>query len=73
MVTAGVETRIPLPARSVDGAGLRSRNTHWPYPAGEGYGQAGGIMTAGIDGILRVAEALALDHACRPRRAQDGS
>jgi uncharacterized FAD-dependent dehydrogenase len=31
------------------------------YPAGEGAGYAGGIMSAGIDGI-KVAEALALDY-----------
>ena len=44
--------------RITRGADLQSLNTRGLYPAGEGCGYAGGIMTAGIDGI-RVAEAVA--------------
>jgi uncharacterized FAD-dependent dehydrogenase len=39
---------------------FQSINTKGLYPAGEGAGYAGGIMSAGIDGI-KVAEAIALD------------
>lgn len=59
-VMTGVETRTSSPVRITRGADLQSLNTRGLYPAGEGCGYAGGIMTAGIDGI-RVAEALALD------------
>ena len=38
---------------------LQSLNVRGLYPAGEGAGYAGGILSAGIDGI-RVAEAVAL-------------
>jgi len=38
---------------------LQSLNTRGLYPAGEGAGYAGGILSAGVDGI-KVAEALAL-------------
>ena len=55
-----METRTSSPVRITRGADLQSLNTRGLYPAGEGCGYAGGIMTAGIDGI-RVAEALALD------------
>jgi uncharacterized FAD-dependent dehydrogenase len=41
------------------GAALQSTNTAGLFPAGEGAGYAGGILSAGVDGI-RVAEALAL-------------
>ncbi len=61
-VMTGVETRTSSPVRITRGADLQSLNTRGLYPAGEGCGYAGGIMTAGIDGI-RVAEALALDLA----------
>jgi hypothetical protein len=60
-VLTGVETRTSSPVRiRRDDATLRSINTRGLYPAGEGAGYAGGIMSAGIDGI-RVAEAVALD------------
>jgi uncharacterized FAD-dependent dehydrogenase len=42
------------------GPNFQSINTKGLYPAGEGAGYAGGIMSAGIDGI-KVAEAIALD------------
>jgi uncharacterized FAD-dependent dehydrogenase len=55
----GVETRTSSPIRLPRGADLQSVNTAGLYPAGEGAGYAGGILSAGIDGI-RVAEAVAL-------------
>jgi uncharacterized FAD-dependent dehydrogenase len=58
-VMTGVETRTSSPLRMRRDAGLQSINTRGLYPAGEGAGYAGGILSAGIDGI-RVAEALAL-------------
>ena len=59
-VLTGVETRTSSPVRiRRDDLSLQSINTRGLYPAGEGAGYAGGIMSAGIDGI-RVAEAVAL-------------
>ena len=58
-VMTGVETRTSAPLRIRRDASLQSVNTRGLYPAGEGAGYAGGILSAGIDGI-RVAEALAL-------------
>jgi len=58
-VLTGVETRTSSPLRITRGENYQSLNTRGLYPAGEGAGYAGGIMSAGIDG-LRVAEALAL-------------
>ncbi len=55
----GVETRTSSPVRLPRDAGLESVNVAGLYPAGEGAGYAGGILSAGMDGI-RVAEALAL-------------
>jgi uncharacterized FAD-dependent dehydrogenase len=56
----GVETRTSSPIRiRRNDDNLQSINTRGLYPAGEGAGYAGGIMSAGIDGI-RVAEAVAL-------------
>jgi uncharacterized FAD-dependent dehydrogenase len=55
----GVETRTSSPIRLPRNASLESVNTQGLYPAGEGAGYAGGILSAGIDGI-RVAEAVAL-------------
>ncbi|HSW12262.1 MAG TPA: hypothetical protein VLI06_05435, partial [Solimonas sp.] len=57
-VLTGVETRTSSPLRITRGENYQSLNTRGLYPAGEGAGYAGGIMSAGIDGI-RVAEALA--------------
>ena len=59
-VLTGVETRTSSPIRIKRGADFQSINTRGLYPAGEGAGYAGGILSAGIDGI-KVAEALALD------------
>ncbi len=58
-VLTGVETRTSSPVRIRRGEDLQSMNTRGLYPAGEGAGYAGGIMSAAIDGI-RVAEAVAL-------------
>jgi hypothetical protein len=55
----GVETRTSSPVSVKRGADYQSINTKGLYPAGEGAGYAGGIMSAAIDGI-RVAEAMAL-------------
>ena len=57
-VLTGVETRTSSPLRIPRGADLQSVNVAGLYPAGEGAGYAGGIMSAGVDGI-EVAEALA--------------
>jgi len=53
----GVETRTSSPLRITRGRDLQSLNVAGLYPAGEGAGYAGGIMSAGVDGI-EVAEAL---------------
>ena len=55
----GVETRTSSPLRLPRNGDLESVNTSGLYPAGEGAGYAGGILSAAIDGI-RVAEAVAL-------------
>ncbi|MDR2260586.1 MAG: hypothetical protein LBE06_06565 [Azoarcus sp.] len=55
----GVETRTSSPLRIERGPDLQSVNVRGLYPAGEGAGYAGGILSAGVDGI-RAAEALAL-------------
>ncbi|HYN60184.1 MAG TPA: hypothetical protein VET87_11605, partial [Rubrivivax sp.] len=56
-VLTGVETRTSSPLRITRGADRQSINVTGLYPAGEGAGYAGGIMSAGVDGI-EVAEAL---------------
>ena len=60
-VLTGVETRTSSPLRITRGTNYQSLNIKGLYPAGEGAGYAGGIMSAGIDGI-KVAEALALEY-----------
>ena len=57
-VLTGVETRTSSPLRISRGRNYQSLNVAGLYPAGEGAGYAGGIMSAGVDGI-EVAEALA--------------
>ena len=57
-VMTGVETRTSSPLRIERGDTCESPNTPGLYPAGEGAGYAGGILSAGVDGI-RVAEAVA--------------
>lgn len=56
-VLTGVETRTSSPLRVTRGRDYQSLNVCGLYPAGEGAGYAGGIMSAGVDGI-EVAEAL---------------
>jgi uncharacterized protein len=58
-VLTGVETRTSSPVRIKRKDDYQSLNTTGLYPAGEGAGYAGGILSAGIDGI-KVAEAVAL-------------
>ncbi|MBN8542948.1 MAG: NAD(P)/FAD-dependent oxidoreductase [Alphaproteobacteria bacterium] len=59
-VLTGVETRTSAPIRiKRDHETYQSINTRGLYPAGEGAGYAGGILSAGVDGI-KVAEAVAL-------------
>jgi len=59
-VLTGVETRTSSPIRiKRDDETLQSINTKGLYPCGEGAGYAGGILSAGVDGI-KVAEAVAL-------------
>ena len=57
-VLTGVETRSSSPIRISRGPDFQSLNTAGLYPAGEGAGYAGGILSAAVDGI-RVAEAVA--------------
>ncbi|MEQ1637106.1 MAG: FAD-dependent protein [Methylococcales bacterium] len=58
-VLTGVETRTSAPIRITrDHQTFQSINTQGLYPAGEGAGYAGGIISAAVDG-MRVAEALA--------------
>ena len=58
-ILTGIETRTSSPVRiSRDKENLQSINTQGLYPAGEGAGYAGGILSAGVDGI-KIAESLA--------------
>lgn len=58
-ILTGIETRTSSPVRITrDYESLQSLNTRGLYPAGEGAGYAGGILSAGVDGI-KVAEAVA--------------
>jgi len=59
-VLTGVETRTSSPLKMPRGENLQSTNVVGLYPAGEGASYAGGILSAGVDGI-RVAEAVARD------------
>ena len=56
-VMTGVETRTSSPLRIERDASGQSLNTPGLFPAGEGAGYAGGILSAGVDGI-RIAEAV---------------
>ena len=69
-VMTGVETRTSSPLRMPRGEDFCSINTRGLYPAGEGAGYAGGILSAGVDGI-KVAEAVALSMTtgAKPRHA----
>ncbi|WP_062064359.1 NAD(P)/FAD-dependent oxidoreductase [Cellvibrio sp. OA-2007] len=58
-ILTGIETRTSSPVRITrEHESLQSLNTRGLYPAGEGAGYAGGILSAGVDGI-KVAEAVA--------------
>jgi len=57
-VLTGIETRTSSPLRITRGEDFQSLNVKGLFPAGEGAGYAGGILSAGVDGI-RVAEAVA--------------
>jgi len=59
-VLTGIETRTSSPLRITRGADYQSLNVKGLFPAGEGAGYAGGILSAGVDGI-RIAEAVARD------------
>ena len=58
-VLTGVETRTSSPVKMTRGNDFQSLNVKGLYPAGEGASYAGGILSAGVDGI-EVAEAVAL-------------
>jgi len=58
-VLTGVETRTSSPLRITRGKDFCSLNVRGLYPAGEGAGYAGGILSAGVDGI-KAAEAVGL-------------
>jgi uncharacterized FAD-dependent dehydrogenase len=57
-VLTGVETRTSSPVKITRGEDYQSLNVRGLYPAGEGASYAGGILSAGVDGI-RVGEAVA--------------
>jgi uncharacterized FAD-dependent dehydrogenase len=57
-VLTGVETRTSSPLRIDRGTDFHSPNVRGLFPAGEGAGYAGGILSAGVDGI-KVGEAVA--------------
>ncbi len=60
-ILTGIETRTSSPVRiKRDNDSLQSLNIRGLYPAGEGAGYAGGILSAGVDGI-KVAEAVAIE------------
>jgi uncharacterized FAD-dependent dehydrogenase len=61
VVLTGVETRTSSPVRITRGKDFQSLNTAGLFPAGEGAGYAGGILSAAVDGI-KVAEAVAAQY-----------
>ena len=63
-VLTGIETRTSSPIRIKRDDSYQSLNTQGLYPAGEGAGYAGGILSAAVDGI-KVAEAVALSIVTR--------
>ena len=67
-VMTGVETRTSSPLRILRREDGHSENTLGLFPAGEGAGYAGGILSAAVDGIRAaeaVARSLVADHAAR--------
>ena len=67
-VLTAVETRTSSPIRIKRGTDYQSVNVRGLYPAGEGAGYAGGILSAAIDGI-EIAEAVALSMTAAKRKA----
>ena len=67
-VLTGVETRTSSPIRITRGDDLQSLNVRGLYPAGEGASYAGGILSAGVDGI-KVAEAVARELTAPMKKA----
>ncbi|RST54421.1 NAD(P)/FAD-dependent oxidoreductase [Variovorax sp. MHTC-1] len=67
-VLTGVETRTSSPIRITRGDDFQSLNVRGLYPAGEGASYAGGILSAGVDGI-KVAEAVARELAAPMKKA----
>jgi len=65
-VLTGVETRTSSPIKITRGEDFQSLNVRGLYPAGEGASYAGGILSAGVDGI-KVGEAVALSVVTRVR------
>jgi uncharacterized FAD-dependent dehydrogenase len=65
-ILTGVETRTSSPVRIKRDDSLQSLNTRGLYPAGEGAGYAGGILSAAVDGI-RIAEAVGLSITGKPQ------
>ena len=70
-VMTGVETRTSSPVRITRGEDFQSLNTAGIFPAGEGAGYAGGILSAAVDGI-KVAEAVARDYMARAGQPSEG-
>ena len=70
-VLTGVETRTSSPVKMTRGDDFQSLNVKGLYPAGEGASYAGGILSAGVDGI-EVAEAVALAMTSSMKRATAG-
>ncbi|AYV47012.1 hypothetical protein CFHF_08890 [Caulobacter flavus] len=64
VLMTGVETRTSSPIRITRGKDLQSLNTAGLFPAGEGAGYAGGILSAGVDGI-KIAEAVAAAYVAK--------
>jgi hypothetical protein len=69
-VLTGVETRTSSPVRIKRREDFQSMNTVGLYPAGEGAGYAGGILSAAVDGI-EVAEAVALSMVREARSTEN--
>jgi uncharacterized FAD-dependent dehydrogenase len=63
-ILIGVETRTSAPCRLVRGADHQAPGIRGLYPAGEGAGYAGGIVSSAVDG-LRVAEAICAELPAR--------
>lgn len=61
-VLIGIESRTSAPVRLTRGTDLHSISLRGLYPAGEGCGYAGGIVSSAVDG-LRIAEQIASELA----------